>query len=264
MFGPVAHLCSADLKALLDFVGDVDETGFLTPYPSEVVARVKDLVPCDDVTYQVCDLASRRFLALVGAVPEEGDDEEDNLVYWRTGPCPITAFRARTGSLDVVTMSDVIDGRLYHELPVFRDYFAPAGVDHIIDLALPAHGRQQRSFVLFRARGERDFSPRDRDVLRTLQPDLRRLETHAALRRQLSRLLSGTSDVNGADPDPCGALTAREREIVKLAGQGKTNAQIAAELWVAPSTVKKHLENSYAKLGVGGRTAAATRLLSVR
>lgn len=42
-----------------------------------------------------------------------------------------------------------------------------------------------------------------------------------------------------------------------LAAHGKTNTQIAAELWVTPGTVKKHLENVYAKLGVTGRAAAA-------
>ena len=39
--------------------------------------------------------------------------------------------------------------------------------------------------------------------------------------------------------------------------EGKTNAEIASALWVAPSTVKKHLENVYAKTGVGRRAAAA-------
>ena len=48
------------------------------------------------------------------------------------------------------------------------------------------------------------------------------------------------------------------RYVVVLVAEGKTNAQIAAQMWVAPSTVKKHLENVYGKLGVGTWTAAAT------
>jgi len=52
-------------------------------------------------------------------------------------------------------------------------------------------------------------------------------------------------------------LTHREREIVELVAAGKTNAEIAATLWVAPSTVKKHLENVYAKTGIGRRAAVA-------
>jgi DNA-binding NarL/FixJ family response regulator len=55
-------------------------------------------------------------------------------------------------------------------------------------------------------------------------------------------------------------LTTREREIVAAVAAGKTNAQIAADLWISPATVKKHLENTYLKLGVGSRAAAASRL----
>jgi DNA-binding CsgD family transcriptional regulator len=54
-------------------------------------------------------------------------------------------------------------------------------------------------------------------------------------------------------------LTTREREILAMVAEGKTNAQIAAALWISPATVKKHLENVYVKLGVGSRAAAASR-----
>ena len=52
-------------------------------------------------------------------------------------------------------------------------------------------------------------------------------------------------------------LTAREREILTLVDEGRTNAEIAERLWVSPATVKKHLDNIYGKLGVHTRTAAA-------
>ena len=54
-------------------------------------------------------------------------------------------------------------------------------------------------------------------------------------------------------------LTAREREVLAWVARGKTNAEIARLLWLAPSTVGKHLENVYAKLGVSTRTAAVAR-----
>jgi DNA-binding NarL/FixJ family response regulator len=52
-------------------------------------------------------------------------------------------------------------------------------------------------------------------------------------------------------------LTAREREILELVAEGSTNAEIAERLWLSLGTVKKHLDNVYAKLGVHKRTAAA-------
>jgi DNA-binding CsgD family transcriptional regulator len=58
-------------------------------------------------------------------------------------------------------------------------------------------------------------------------------------------------------------LTAREREIVSWIARGKTNAEIAALLWISPLTVRRHLENVFAKLGVRTRTAAVTRFLGL-
>ncbi len=58
-------------------------------------------------------------------------------------------------------------------------------------------------------------------------------------------------------------LTAREREVLTWVARGKTNPQIAELLWLAPSTVRKHLENVYAKLGVSTRTGAVSRFLGL-
>src|ERR1700689_3893834 len=52
-------------------------------------------------------------------------------------------------------------------------------------------------------------------------------------------------------------LTARELAILAALAQGKANAAIAKELWVAPQTVKFHLTNIYRKLRVANRTEAA-------
>jgi DNA-binding CsgD family transcriptional regulator len=58
-------------------------------------------------------------------------------------------------------------------------------------------------------------------------------------------------------------LTEREREVLAWVARGKTNVEIARLLWLAPSTVRKHLENVYAKLGVSTRTAAVVRFLGL-
>lgn len=55
-------------------------------------------------------------------------------------------------------------------------------------------------------------------------------------------------------------VTRREREVLALVAEGLTNAQVAASLWIAPGTVRRHLENVFRKLGVHTRTAAVARL----
>lgn len=52
-------------------------------------------------------------------------------------------------------------------------------------------------------------------------------------------------------------LTGQERRVLQLVAAGLSNAQIAERLGIAPSTVRKHLEHLYPKLGVTNRLAAA-------
>lgn len=61
-----------------------------------------------------------------------------------------------------------------------------------------------------------------------------------------------------ARPEP-NALTEREEEILALVAEGQSNAQIAATLNLSENTVKFHLRNIFAKLGVSNRTEAAAR-----
>ncbi|HVJ61141.1 MAG TPA: response regulator transcription factor [Tahibacter sp.] len=59
-----------------------------------------------------------------------------------------------------------------------------------------------------------------------------------------------------SSPVAGGALSARQRQILELLAAGRTNKEIARELVVSENTIKTHLANLYAKLGVGRRTEA--------
>jgi DNA-binding NarL/FixJ family response regulator len=64
-----------------------------------------------------------------------------------------------------------------------------------------------------------------------------------------SRLPGGeTVDAHG--------LTARELEVLRLVAAGRSNREIAEELVISEHTVARHLQNTFAKLGVSSRTAA--------
>ncbi len=59
-----------------------------------------------------------------------------------------------------------------------------------------------------------------------------------------------------SEPAELAALTAREREVLSLIGEGKTNAEIAAALFVSEGTVKTHINHVFTKLNLRDRAAA--------
>ena len=65
-----------------------------------------------------------------------------------------------------------------------------------------------------------------------------------------------------ATPDaPVEELTPREAEVLALLVDGLSNNEIASQLFISRSTVKTHLSNIFAKLGVGNRVEAVRMAL---
>jgi DNA-binding CsgD family transcriptional regulator len=255
------QLARADLEAVLDFLAQVEEPCDQEPYSVGLLERLRHLIPSAVLSYQEADLRARRYVTVVSDdVAAAGEDDvDDNALYWRFGPCSIADYRARTGDLSTVRMSDLIGRVRWHEQPLYREYFGPGQIEYVADLGLGAGRDWYRSVVLLRERDESDFSERDRAVLEALRPHLLAREARASLRRAMA---SAPDFISRRPGDTDRQFTAREREIVAMVAEGKTNAEIAAELWVTPATVKKHLENVYLKLGVGSRAAAAARVHS--
>lgn len=251
--GAASRVASADCEAILGFLSDTRELDLDGPYAPAFVGRLQALIDgARPPLYRENDLIRRRTPLMVGADGQYVDEADE--LYWTVGPDAITQYRTATGDLSAVRLTDVVAWRRYRESPVYREYFGPGGVRHMLDLGLEAGRGAQRTVLFCRADEDGDFSERDRDVLELLRPHLRAREARAALRR---RLLEGRT-TEDPDPDPGPSLTIREREIVYLVAQGKPNTVIARELWITPGTVKKHLENVYEKLGVSNRAAAAS------
>jgi DNA-binding NarL/FixJ family response regulator len=109
----------------------------------------------------------------------------------------------------------------------------------------------------------------DSVLTRTAGPDeledaVRRL---AAGERVLTAAAVLTGMVEGAVGEPVataeGLLTAKERAVLWLLAQDKSNRQIAAALVVSEATVKSHLSRVYEKLKVSGRREAVRRAMEL-
>ena len=134
-----------------------------------------------------------------------------------------------------------------------------------------AEARESRGVILLGPRDQVEYaSGPARRLLREFAPDqslVEWLESGSRVplihrlgeRRLIIERVGDALLLEEARPDV--DLTAREREVLTWVARGKTNTQIARLLSLAPSTVAKHLEHIYAKLGVKTRTAAVARFL---
>jgi DNA-binding NarL/FixJ family response regulator len=64
-------------------------------------------------------------------------------------------------------------------------------------------------------------------------------------------------------PDPLEALTSREREILGLMAEGRSNQGICGALWLSPKTVETHIRGAFAKLGIREAPEDNRRVLAV-
>jgi DNA-binding NarL/FixJ family response regulator len=85
----------------------------------------------------------------------------------------------------------------------------------------------------------------------------------ARLERQAARAALRRLGVPDAEAMEGAALTAREREVLALVAQGRSNQDVADTLVLSVRTVERHLESIYRKLGVSGRSARVAAARSV-
>jgi DNA-binding CsgD family transcriptional regulator len=99
-----------------------------------------------------------------------------------------------------------------------------------------------------------------RTQLRTAHEMFDRMGARAFAARAWSELSATGEKARRRDGMSATALTIRETQIVELVMKGGTNAEIAAQLFISPSTVEYHLRNMFQKVGVSSRTKLVAAL----
>ncbi len=169
-------------------------------------------------------------------------------------PCIATCTRTRCIA-SVCSISDVLSRRAWHRTELYAEAYGRLGQQDGLGLDIPL--ARNGLLTLNMTRSRRGFRDAERLGLCLLeahvQASWQRLQAQERLRAVVS-----TDDDTAART----RLTVREREVLLWVANGMRNQQIATQLGTRPATVKRHLENLYAKLGVAGRADA--RLLLER
>jgi len=221
--------------------------------PEAVVARLES-----SVSY-----VRREAIGEPGAIPFVGDhiealvelgrrEEAEELLDWHEG----NARRLERASALAVCMRcrgliAAQTGRLDDAVAAYDEALAwHAQVEFPLD-----RGRTLLALGVAQRRAKRRSQARE-----TLQGALAVFEQLGAA-RWAERARAELRRISGRAATP-GALTPAEERIAMLVGEGKTNREVAAALFVSERTVEGHLSHIYGKLGVRSRTELARVLAS--
>ena len=254
----MVRLSDSDLQGLLRFLYEAGEVDGPEPFPDPVVRALYELIPADlgaaCVEFRGCDpTTSPAALTVLSFAQVECEWCIGISAPW-TEEIDLTArqyverdepIRPRPDFMNrPVRYSDFLSAREYHALGLYADVHRVLGIEDSLHLWLSVPGEDVVRRIGFSS--SRRITRRDVRVLELLAPHLRQFYRRAAARRATAPRADG--------------LTAREREILALVAEGKTNAEVALLLWISPHTVRTHLENTFDKLGVTTRAAAVAQV----
>lgn len=142
---------------------------------------------------------------------------------------------------DIMTNEQRVNTRLYKEI------YKPQGLYWAARCRLVHEGKGLADFSLFRGPNDQDFSERDMYILKLLSK-------HFALALgKLMEVVDKPALQQGTGFAGTYGLTARESEIAHDLLEGMSDDDLASQLCIAPSTLKKHISNIYRKTGAKNR-----------
>ena len=238
----MARVSNRDYESILEIVVQVARGTPAEPIPLPALKAIRRLIPCDVVGFFEgapwdrarrrvwIDGDSRAFTAQEKAI-------QDRFRFQN----PLELSPATIGR--ALRFSDFLSRRAYQQTELYQQIGKNRGIEYGLGYWMRSPDGVARGFT-FDAR-DRDFSQRDKDVLDILG-------------RHLGPVL-GRGDPRLSSPSTALGLTERQAEILAFVARGRSNREIARVLSISAHTVRKHLENAYARMKVHTRTEAVAK-----
>lgn len=212
---------------------------------------IEGLVPHRIAMFDLIELDSHGVPAYIHPVCTSMDERAIKDYYERYAAMDYTTWSFDLGKVGVYRDLDLVDVARRDTTPIYREWMEPQDVYFGCTATLACHERPLGSITLFRERAAGDFTDLELTVLL-------KVARHAsiALDNLCPRGIKLEAQNNTGPLDDLIAthgIQPREAEVLRLMLAGKTNRQMADELFISESTVKKHVNAVYRKLGVKNR-----------
>lgn len=211
------------------------------------MAAVLDVLGGDESGFHDVSLTGSRFTTKVYPVTPAGTE-----ALRRVGDVipehPVVAHLRAVRTTTPVRTSDVLPREEFRRTAAYEAMLEPRGLEHQMTLPLALDPVERSGTVYVVHRAHTDFDDAELDRARVISPVLAAL--HAAMEARAPSA-ERVDEVREAS-----RLTPREIDVLRLLASGMTAAAIARARAISPRTVRKHLENAYAKLDVHDRLQA--------
>lgn len=281
----MARLTNRNLQKLQDCILEIYSDVSMETFHANMVSTIAKVIPASSVGYAEVNLSNvalsknviNPFIALTldEVVAYETYLHEHPLMHLiypnGIGPHPfkhdINSFRsgkrsAHGGSFmgTALKIHDMLTRSQFHRLGIYNEFYRRLKIEHQMVVLLSCSSRSLNKNIAVN-RDRRDFTEEERLILNLLAPHitqaLKNVEVCEKARQTFAALESSKQSLKSH------GLTYREEDVLYWVAQGKTNAETAGILKIAPGTVKIHLERIYQKLGVENRTTASALAMGI-
>jgi DNA-binding CsgD family transcriptional regulator len=231
--------------SILDTARELARAGAVGTFIDQSMRRLEESFGGSLVSFNRIDLGGRTATTALRPYIAEHDQAVDGVTRL-LAEHPLYRWYTSQPDWSPVRISDVMPWERFRRTRLFAEVLAPVGACHMIAIMLvpPTEGQ----FVYFgTTRADPDFTDDELALCRNLQPCL------VALYTGLTIAEHGTPDTAAT------VLTRREHAVLGLLADGLTAEAIARRMSTSPATVRKHLQNLYAKLGTSDRLGAVIR-----
>lgn len=243
------NLRNIELQTLSNVLLDLYEATEVNELMDSFLSNIRELIPYEQSSFQVVNLDENNF-CVTESVFKNVKEEFKELFYELSSDQNYLKNLFACKNSIVYLESSLIEESIRHKIEFYKKFFKPQNLEYAAGIVLIKDSRKLGVISFFRSKQWGDFSEKEIFFLDILK---------AHLANSVSKLISMKQNEPALDEQ---LFTSREREIIQLLINGCTNEEIAKELFISVSTIKKHIYNIFNKYGVHNRVALIKKLHS--